>query len=79
MARSSKDLSFVTPMAAVSVTELPEGDEWRYELKLDGSPDSATVTDARMSRSRAAGLPGSTRLRLPTDRCRLGADLRGVD
>src|SRR6185312_8471164 len=23
-------------MAAVSVTELPEGDEWLYELKLDG-------------------------------------------
>ncbi len=24
-------------MAAQSVTELPEGDDWLYELKLDGS------------------------------------------
>jgi DNA ligase D-like protein (predicted ligase) len=28
--------AFVVPMAAHSVTELPEGDEWLYELKLDG-------------------------------------------
>ena len=27
---------FVTPMAALSVKKLPEGDEWLYELKLDG-------------------------------------------
>jgi bifunctional non-homologous end joining protein LigD len=27
---------FVTPMMASPVTELPEGDEWLYELKLDG-------------------------------------------
>jgi DNA ligase D-like protein (predicted ligase) len=28
--------AFVVPMAAHSVTELPEGAEWLYELKLDG-------------------------------------------
>lgn len=27
---------FVTPMAAVPVTQLPEGDEWLYEIKWDG-------------------------------------------
>ena len=27
---------FVTPMAAVTVKKLPEGDEWLYELKWDG-------------------------------------------
>jgi bifunctional non-homologous end joining protein LigD len=50
VARSSKANAapaFVTPMAAVSVTE-PEGDEWLYELKLDGYralllKDGATV------------------------------------
>ena len=36
VARSSKVPAFVTPMAAVAVTELPEGDNWLYELKLDG-------------------------------------------
>jgi len=30
--------AFVTPMAAQSVAELPESDDWIYELKLDGSP-----------------------------------------
>src|SRR5262249_42466141 len=28
--------TFVIPMAAVPVTELPEGPDWLYELKLDG-------------------------------------------
>ena len=28
--------AFVTPMAAQVVKELPEGDEWTYELKFDG-------------------------------------------
>lgn len=28
--------SFVTPMAAVAVKQLPEGDEWLYEVKFDG-------------------------------------------
>jgi hypothetical protein len=32
--------SFVTPMAAHTVVQLSEGDEWLYELKLDGSPYS---------------------------------------
>ncbi|MDB6082874.1 MAG: hypothetical protein JWN43_755 [Gammaproteobacteria bacterium] len=36
--------AFVTPMAAQSVAELPEGDDWIYELKLDGSPYSGTVS-----------------------------------
>jgi ATP-dependent DNA ligase len=29
---------FIVPTAAQSVTKLPEGDDWLYELKLDGSP-----------------------------------------
>ena len=32
------------PMAAQPVKTLPEGDEWLYELKLDGSPYTGTVT-----------------------------------
>jgi len=36
-------------MAALSVMELPEGEEWLYELKLDGSPYSSIVIDSRMS------------------------------
>jgi hypothetical protein len=32
-------LSFVPLMAAEPVTELPEGKEWEYEARLDGSPD----------------------------------------
>jgi hypothetical protein len=31
-----KPPAFVTPMAAVTVKKLPEGDEWLYELKWDG-------------------------------------------
>jgi hypothetical protein len=38
---------FVTPMAAESVTKLPEGHDWIYELKLDGSPYSVAVSTAR--------------------------------
>jgi len=36
-------------MAAVSERKLPEGDEWLYEVKLDGSPYSSIVIDSRMS------------------------------
>jgi ATP-dependent DNA ligase len=35
--------TFITPMAAQLVSELPDGAEWLYELKLDGSPCSRTV------------------------------------
>jgi hypothetical protein len=28
--------AFVTPVATHTVVQLPEGDEWLYELKLDG-------------------------------------------
>jgi bifunctional non-homologous end joining protein LigD len=31
-----KPPAFVTPMAAVTVKKLPDGDEWLYELKWDG-------------------------------------------
>ena len=31
-----KSPAFVTPMAAQVVKQLPEGDEWIYELKFDG-------------------------------------------
>ena len=65
VARSSKVPEFVTPMAAISAAELPEGEEWLYELKLDGSSYSATVRDSRMSSSRAAGVARSTRVQLP--------------
>lgn len=30
--------AFFTPMVAQRADRLPEGDEWTYELKLDGSP-----------------------------------------
>jgi bifunctional non-homologous end joining protein LigD len=29
-------LRFIEPMYATLVRELPEGDEWQYEIKLDG-------------------------------------------
>jgi bifunctional non-homologous end joining protein LigD len=35
-AKPSKTPEFVTPMAAQTVKELPAGDEWLYEPKLDG-------------------------------------------
>ena len=28
--------AFVIPMAAVAVKQLPEGDDWLYEVKWDG-------------------------------------------
>jgi hypothetical protein len=31
--KSQAPLSFVTPMAALTVKELPEGPEWTYEVK----------------------------------------------
>jgi bifunctional non-homologous end joining protein LigD len=34
--RPRKAPAFVTPMAALAVKNLPEGDEWLYELKWDG-------------------------------------------
>lgn len=34
---------FFAPMMAQRADQLPEGAEWAYELKLDGSPDTATV------------------------------------
>jgi len=52
-------------MAAQPVAALPEGDEWLYEPKFDGSSYLATVTDSRMSSPGAAGVWRSTRLRLP--------------
>jgi len=48
--------AFPTPRTAISVRELPEGDEWLYEVKRDGSPDSATMTDSRMRSSGVAGV-----------------------
>jgi hypothetical protein len=39
--------AFVTPMAAQSVAELPEGDDWIYELKLDGSSYSVVVISSQ--------------------------------
>jgi ATP-dependent DNA ligase len=35
-----KASTFVTPMAAQPIEKLPEGGDWIYELKLDGSPYS---------------------------------------
>jgi hypothetical protein len=34
-------------MAAKSVAELPEGDEWLYGLKLDGSPYAVVVINEK--------------------------------
>jgi ATP-dependent DNA ligase len=46
--------SFVTPMAAHTVAKLPEGSEWLYELKLDGSPYLRTVNHGRFVLSAAS-------------------------
>jgi ATP-dependent DNA ligase len=35
---------FVIPMAGETVTKLPEGPDWLYELKLDGSSYSVVVS-----------------------------------
>jgi hypothetical protein len=35
--------SFISPMAAYTVAKLPEGSDWLYQLKLDGSPYSVAV------------------------------------
>lgn len=34
--RGNTTPSFQEPLAAVAVAELPQGDEWLYEVKLDG-------------------------------------------
>jgi hypothetical protein len=34
--RARQPPAFITPMAAVVVRKLPEGDEWIYEVKFDG-------------------------------------------
>jgi bifunctional non-homologous end joining protein LigD len=33
---ASRSPAFVEPMTAVNVAALPEGDQWLYEVKLDG-------------------------------------------
>ena len=38
---------FVTPMAAHAVEKLPEGPEWLYELKFEGSPYAGAVITHR--------------------------------
>jgi bifunctional non-homologous end joining protein LigD len=40
--------AFVTPMAAVAVTQLPEGPEWSYEVKRDGYRALVIKDGARM-------------------------------
>jgi ATP-dependent DNA ligase len=32
----SRSPAFIEPMTAVNVTVLPEGEEWPYQVKLDG-------------------------------------------
>lgn len=34
--RARAPLSFIEPMAATQVAELPRGTSWSYEIKLDG-------------------------------------------
>lgn len=36
MRRSAAKVSFIEPMYALGVPELPEGPDWLYEIKLDG-------------------------------------------
>ena len=57
--------TFVTPMAALLVDVLPEGSEWSYELKLDGSPDVRIVT-ARKSTLTERGFRPSADFRIPS-------------
>jgi hypothetical protein len=44
-------------MAAQPVTKLPEGDDWLYELKLDGSPYSGSVTGPILLSTAAVACP----------------------
>src|SRR6266403_5809902 len=41
-------LSFIEPMYAQAVTELPSGDPWTYEAKLDGYRCVAAKPDGRV-------------------------------
>jgi ATP-dependent DNA ligase len=36
LAKSEQIARFITPMECLPVGEIPEGDLWTYELKLDG-------------------------------------------
>ena len=36
LTRTQRPLSFVEPLAAQSVRELPRGSDWSYEIKFDG-------------------------------------------
>jgi ATP-dependent DNA ligase len=36
VARSRRSPAFIPPMMAKVTDKLPEGDEWAYEVKLDG-------------------------------------------
>jgi len=47
-AKPKQKAGFIAPMAAQPVAALPEGAQWLYEPKLDGSPYSSIVTDSRM-------------------------------
>jgi hypothetical protein len=53
--------AFVVPMAAQPVAKLPEGGDWLYELKLDGSPYFSGVSSITAHDS----LFGECRPRLP--------------
>ena len=64
VSRTPNAFKRLIPMAAQPVSALPEGDDWLYEIKLDGSPYSRTVTvpqNARvastMGRRSAEGTP----------------------
>jgi len=42
---AAKAPAFVTRWSAVTIKKLPDGDEWLYELKWDGSIDWSDTTD----------------------------------
>ena len=53
---------FIAPMQALLVAELPEGEGWRYELKLDGYRALARSGRARARLFLAARQPPEQRL-----------------
>jgi bifunctional non-homologous end joining protein LigD len=78
---------FVTPMAAVAVKQLPEGDEWQYEVKWDGyraliiKDGARVVLQSRNHKDLTALYPGVTAgaLRLAAERVVLDGEIVALD
>ena len=56
MARSERNARFIEPVECLPVEEIPEGDLWTYELKLDGYRLVGVKSDGKVTLYSAAGL-----------------------